>query len=139
MITIRAEIRTSTSKDDHKNIYSQLLDSFVKLGMVLDREREAILALEEESLDKSGIKIDNLLSDISEMMLYADRLDTDQIKELAQIIARVKEKRQDNHRLLEDLMLETGRAIGRANSGRRVLQAYGLSRPGEELFVKREC
>ena len=122
-----------------KQVYSELLESFSSLESALKKEREAILALQEENLEKSGITIDNLLSELSEKMLAAKSLDPDQTRELARVISRVREERQNNRMLLEGVIQETGRAIGRVSSGRRVLRAYGSPEPGEELFVKKEC
>ncbi|MGM0653353.1 MAG: hypothetical protein ACQES4_11335 [Bacillota bacterium] len=138
-MTIRAEANNSINKGNKKCVYDRLMSNFLRLDKVLDREREAIMAFEEEDLKKSETKIDNLLSDISEVMLSADRLDPEQTKDLAAVIARVKEKRQNNHMLLQDVIQETGQAIVQAKSGKRVLRAYNTPRTGEEFFIKKEC
>ena len=122
-----------------KQAYDELLKSFESLESVLKKEREAILALQEDSLEQCGITIDKILSDLSEKMQVAKCLDPDNARELARVISRMREMRQNNRMLLEDVIQETGRAIGRASSGRRVLRAYGNPEPGEELFVKKEC
>ncbi len=122
-----------------KQVYDELLKKFNSLELLLKQEREAILLLQEGNLEKCGIAIDNILGDLSEKMLSAKSLDPDQAGELARVIAHVREERQNNRMLLESVIQETGRAIGRASSGRRVLRAYGNPRSGEELFVKKEC
>lgn len=132
-------ISPDKNKVYQKQVYDELLKSFNNLESALKKEREAILALQEDNLEKSGITIDNILNELSEKMLSAKSLDPDQTRALARVIARVREERQNNRMLLEDVIQETGRAIGRASSGRRVLRAYGNPEPGEELFVKKEC
>lgn len=122
-----------------KQVYDELLKKFNSLELVLKQEREAILSLQESKLEKCGIAIDNILGDLSEKMLSAKSLDPDQTGELARVIAHVREERQNNRMLLESVIQETGRAIGRASSGRRVLRAYGNPEASEELFVKKEC
>ncbi len=140
-----AVISINTGKKVKKNssyknqVYDELISSFNNLESALEKERNAILALEEKSLEQSGVTIDNILSELSEKMLSAKSLNSDQTRELARVISRVREKRQNNRMLLEDVIQETGRAIGRVNSGRRVLQAYSNPASGEELFVKKEC
>ncbi len=131
-------------KPGHRDLSNQTDISAVNhflflLDAALEEERRAINELEEESLQRCGSAIQSLLEQLTASLPARDSLLPEQAEELQQAIGKVKQKREDNRRLMEEAIQDTGRAVGKAAAGRKILKAYYTTDSRAEIFLKKKC
>ena len=86
-----------------------------------------------ELLEKIGIEIERLLTYIKESP------PTGGVDRVTALAAEASQKRNENRRLLEVLLEETGSELSHIRRGKQVHQAYSPANAGSEIYIKKNC
>ena len=116
-----------------------LNDLFDRMKEAFSKERAAIINMDEDNLRKNGVLITDLFCQMVYFMNRAHLFEPAALQGAAKKLSEVRCLREENSRLLQEALKETGLKI-KQNSAHfqaaRVYEAQGIKKA---LFIKKDC
>lgn len=112
---------------------------FICLEDAVEEERAAILTRDQEKMEKIQARLTGLLDDMSALLKNPPPGESLSAFNAQSVLRRLRLFREENGKLLERALQETGQEVKSAVRGQGTLRAYFHGSEGEALFLEKNC